>query len=57
MLPSVSRWTVSYTHLDVYKRQEAKPSEIAERMGITEEEVRELMKVSLDAIAVLDQSK
>ena len=39
-----------------YER-EAKPSEIAERMGITEEEVRELMKVSLDAIAVLDQSK
>ena len=33
-----------------YER-EAKPSEIAERMGITEEEVRELMKVSLDAIA------
>ena len=39
-----------------YER-EAKPSEIAERMGIGEEEVRELMKVSLDAIAVLDQSK
>ena len=37
--------------------REAKPSEIAERMGITEEEVRELMKTSLDAIAVLDQSK
>ena len=36
---------------------EAKPSEIAERMGITEEEVRELMKVSLDAIAVLNQDK
>ena len=39
-----------------YER-EAKPSEIAERMGITEEEVRELMKVSLDAIAVLNQIK
>lgn len=39
-----------------YER-EAKPSEIAERMGITEEEVRELMKVSLDAIAVLNQDK
>lgn len=36
-----------------YER-EAKPSELAERMGITEEEVRELMKVSLDAIAVLE---
>lgn len=35
-----------------YER-EAKPHEIAKRMGITEEEVRELMKVSLDAIAVL----
>ena len=39
-----------------YER-EAKPSELAQRMGITEEEVRELMKVSLDAIAVLDQDK
>ncbi len=39
-----------------YER-EAKPEEIAERMGISEEEVRELMKVSLDAIAVLDQGK
>ncbi|MBR0411550.1 MAG: sigma-70 family RNA polymerase sigma factor [Eubacterium sp.] len=39
-----------------YER-EATPSELAERMGITEEEVRELMKVSLDAVAVLDQGK
>lgn len=39
-----------------YER-EAKPYEIAQRMGITEEEVKELMKVSLDAIAVLDQGK
>ena len=39
-----------------YER-EAKPSEIAERMGITVEEVRELMKVSLDALAVLYQDK
>jgi RNA polymerase primary sigma factor len=39
-----------------YER-EAKPSELAQRMGISEEEVRELMKVSLDAIAVLDQGK
>lgn len=36
-----------------YER-EAKPYEIAKRMGITEEEVKELMKVSLDAIAVLE---
>lgn len=39
-----------------YER-EAKPHELAERMGIPEEQVRELMKVSLDAIAVLDESK
>ena len=39
-----------------YER-EAKPQELAERMGITEEEVRELMKVSLDAIAILDENK
>lgn len=39
-----------------YER-EAKPSELAERMGITEEEVRELMKTSLDAIAVLNQDR
>lgn len=39
-----------------YER-EAKPGELAQRMGITEEEVKELMKVSLDAIAVLDQGK
>lgn len=37
-----------------YER-EAKPSEIARRMGISEEEVRELMKVSLDAIAVIER--
>ncbi|MCD8018185.1 MAG: hypothetical protein LUF92_00970 [Clostridiales bacterium] len=36
-----------------YER-EAKPSELAQRMGISEEEVRELMKVSLDAIAILE---
>lgn len=36
-----------------YER-EAKPSELAEHMGISEEEVRELMKVSLDAIAVIE---
>ena len=39
-----------------YER-EAKPKELAQRMGITEEEVKELMKVSLDAIAILDQGK
>ena len=39
-----------------YER-EASPKELAERMGIPEEEVRLLMKVSLDAIAVLDQGK
>lgn len=39
-----------------YER-EAKPFELAQRMGITEAEVRELMKVSLDAIAVLDKGK
>lgn len=39
-----------------YER-EAKPQELAERMGISEEEVRELMKVSLDAIAILDENK
>ena len=39
-----------------YER-EAKPSELAQRMGISEEEVRELMKVSLDAIAVLNNDK
>lgn len=39
-----------------YER-EASPTELAQRMGISEEEVRELMKVSLDAIAILDQGK
>lgn len=39
-----------------YER-EARPHELAERMGISEDQVRELMKVSLDAIAVLDESK
>ncbi|MDO4975889.1 MAG: sigma-70 domain-containing protein [Eubacteriales bacterium] len=37
--------------------REAKPEELAKRMGISEEEVRELMKVSLDAIAFVDESK
>lgn len=37
--------------------REAKPEELAERMGISEEEVRDLMKVSLDAISVIDDSK
>lgn len=39
-----------------YER-EASPKELAERMGISEDEVRLLMKTSLDAIAVLDQGK
>ncbi len=39
-----------------YER-EASPAEIARRMGITEEEVRELMRVSLDAISVMNQEK
>lgn len=37
--------------------REAKPEEIANRMGISEDEVRELMKVSLDAIAILEHNK
>ncbi len=37
--------------------REAKPNELAERLGISEDEVRELMRVSLDAIAVLDENK
>ena len=44
----------------VFAREyEREPSarELAERMGITEEQVKELMKVSLDAIAILDQGK
>ncbi len=39
-----------------YER-EASPHELAERLGISEEEVRQLMKISLDAIAVLDEGK
>lgn len=39
-----------------YER-EATPAELAERMGISEDEVLTLMKTSLDAIAVLDQGK
>ncbi|MBR5047422.1 MAG: sigma-70 family RNA polymerase sigma factor [Eubacterium sp.] len=39
-----------------YER-EATPHELAQRLGIPEEQVRELMKVSLDAIAVLDGAK
>ena len=39
-----------------YER-EARPQELAERMGISVEEVKELMKVSLDAIAILDGDK
>lgn len=34
--------------------REATPKELGERMGITEEEVRELMKISLDAISVIE---
>lgn len=39
-----------------YEREATLP-ELSQRMGITEEEVRELMKVSLDAIAILDEGK
>ena len=39
-----------------YER-EATPNELAQRLGIPEDQVRELMKVSLDAIAVLDGAK
>lgn len=37
--------------------REAKPDELAKRMGVSEEEVRELMKVSLDAIAFVNDDK
>ncbi|MEE1228191.1 MAG: sigma-70 family RNA polymerase sigma factor [Lachnospiraceae bacterium] len=39
-----------------YER-EATPKELADRMGITVDEVKELMKVSLDAVAVLNRAK
>ena len=61
---SAKKWPVVINELNAlatafareYER-EARPTELAESMGISEEEVRELMKVSLDAIAVLDQGK
>lgn len=34
--------------------REAKPEEVARQMGISEEEVRDLMKISLDAISVIE---
>jgi RNA polymerase primary sigma factor len=34
--------------------REATPQELAQRMGITENEVREIMKISLDAISVIE---
>ena len=37
--------------------REATPKELAERMGITEDEVREIMKVSLDAVNVLESNR
>lgn len=37
--------------------REATPEELAQRMGITEEEVRDIMKVSLDAVNVLESGR
>lgn len=37
--------------------REATPKELAEQMGITEEQVRELMKISLDAVTVEEVSR
>lgn len=37
--------------------REATPEELAHRMGITEEEVRDIMKVSLDAVNVLESGR
>lgn len=37
--------------------REATPKELAERMGITEEKVKELMKISLDAISVIEPAQ
>lgn len=37
--------------------REATPKELAKRMGITEEEVREIMKISLDAISVIEPNQ
>lgn len=37
--------------------REAKPEELANRMGISEEEVRDLMKVSLDAVSAVNEGK
>lgn len=37
--------------------REATPKELAKRMGITEEEVREIMKISLDAISVIEPNE
>ncbi|MCI5595609.1 MAG: hypothetical protein MR380_02640 [Lachnospiraceae bacterium] len=37
--------------------REATPKELAQRMGITEDEVKEIMKISLDAISVIEPVK
>ena len=37
--------------------REATPKELADRMGITDEEVREIMKISLDAISVIEPNQ
>lgn len=37
--------------------REAKPEELAEKMKLTVEEIKDIMKVSLDAISVYDQGK
>ena len=37
--------------------REATPSELAERMGITEEQVRQIMKISLDAVTVEEPTR
>ncbi len=37
--------------------REATPSELAERMGITEDQVRQIMKISLDAVTVEEPTR
>lgn len=37
--------------------REASPRELAERMGISEDEVRQIMKISLDAVTVIEPTR
>ena len=57
MVQQVNRLNDLATAMAKELGREAKPEELAEKMHLTVDEIKDLMKVSLDAISVIDQGQ